>query len=56
MERGSCRCTVYDARPVPCRGFDCREDKRIWRDFEGRVPNPALADPNWPEGLDDEGS
>jgi hypothetical protein len=48
MERGSCRCTVYDARPIPCRGFDCREDRRIWLDFEGRVPNPALADPAWP--------
>lgn len=50
MERGSCRCTVYEARPIPCRGFDCRNDRRIWLDFEGRVPNPALADPRWPEG------
>ncbi len=49
MERGSCRCTVYEARPIPCRGFDCREDRRIWLDFEGRVPNPALADPGWPD-------
>jgi hypothetical protein len=49
MERGSCACTVYDARPIPCRGFDCREDKRIWLDFEGRVPNPAVADPAWPD-------
>ena len=55
MERGSCRCTVYEARPIPCRGFDCREDRRIWLDFEGRVPNPALADPDWPEGSDDAG-
>jgi len=53
MERGSCRCTVYEARPIPCRGFDCREDKRIWLDFEARVPNPALADPSWPEGLEE---
>jgi len=50
MERGSCRCTVYDARPIPCRGFDCREDRRIWLDFEGRVPNPALEEPGWPGG------
>jgi Putative zinc- or iron-chelating domain len=55
MERGSCRCTVYDARPIPCRGFDCREDKRIWLDFEGRVPNPALSDPNWPQNVTDDG-
>jgi hypothetical protein len=52
MERGSCRCTVYDARPIPCRGFDCRGDRRIWLDFEGRVPNPALADPDWPAGVE----
>ena len=51
MERGSCRCTVYEARPIPCRGFDCREDARIWLDFENRVPNPALADPRWPDCL-----
>jgi hypothetical protein len=55
MERGSCRCTVYDARPVPCRGFDCREDRRIWLDFEGRVPNPGLADPDWPRSLEETG-
>lgn len=56
MERGSCRCTVYEARPIPCRGFDCREDQRIWLDFAGRVPNPGLADPEWPLNLEsDEG-
>ena len=54
MERGSCRCTVYDARPIPCRGFDCRADRRIWLDFEGRVPNPAVTDPDWPRGLEAE--
>lgn len=53
MERGSCRCTVYEARPIPCRGFDCREDHRIWLDFEGRVPNPALADPGWPGSVEE---
>jgi hypothetical protein len=53
MERGSCRCTVYDARPIPCRGFDCRNDTRIWLDFEGRVPNPAVADPSWPDSAQD---
>jgi hypothetical protein len=50
MERGSCRCTVYDARPIPCRGFDCRKDERIWLDFEARIPNPSVADPDWPDG------
>jgi len=55
MARGSCRCTVYDARPIPCRGFDCREDTRIWLDFEARIPNPAVADPNWPDSAQETG-
>jgi len=35
-------CHVYDKRPGPCRVFDCRHDKRIWADFDGRVINPEL--------------
>jgi Fe-S-cluster containining protein len=31
-------CTVYQARPASCRRFDCRSDRRIWADFEGRIP------------------
>jgi Fe-S-cluster containining protein len=49
MERQSCRCSVYAARPIPCRGYDCRNDKRIWIDFENRVANPGIADPDWPD-------
>src|SRR5215469_4282093 len=30
FERGTCRCTVREHRSVPCRGYDCRNDKRIW--------------------------
>ena len=48
MERGTCRCTVYAERPIPCRGYDCREDKRIWLDFENRAVNPRVADADWP--------
>lgn len=55
MDRGSCRCTVYEARPTPCRGFDCRKDTRIWLDFEARIPNPALREPDWPQRLDEQG-
>jgi Fe-S-cluster containining protein len=36
-------CGVYASRPAVCRGYDCRQDTRIWVDFEGRVPNPELA-------------
>ena len=35
-------CTVYDVRPGPCREYDCREDGRIWADFEGRVVSEEL--------------
>jgi Fe-S-cluster containining protein len=33
-------CTIYDKRPAICRTFDCRNDKRIWIDFEKRIPAP----------------
>jgi Fe-S-cluster containining protein len=35
-------CTVYSNRPVPCRAYDCRNDKRIWVDFEKKLVNPDL--------------
>jgi Fe-S-cluster containining protein len=31
-------CTVYDHRPLPCRRYDCRNDKRIWADFDNHIP------------------
>jgi len=31
-------CTVYNHRPGICRTYDCRNDKRIWADFEKRIP------------------
>lgn len=50
MARDSCRCTVYDHRPIPCRAYDCRSDERIWIDFDKRIPNPNVEDPDWPNG------
>lgn len=35
---GSCMCTVYEKRPGVCRSYDCRNDTRIWLDFEKRIP------------------
>jgi len=52
LDRKTRHCGIYDCRPIPCRGYDCRQDKRIWLDFEKRVINPALMDPDWPEGLE----
>lgn len=44
-------CTIYNHRPAPCRGYDCRNDQRIWLDFAQRIPNPALERPDWPACL-----
>jgi Fe-S-cluster containining protein len=42
LDRDCNRCTIREHRPLPCRGYDCRTDSRIWLDFDGRVVNPAL--------------
>jgi Fe-S-cluster containining protein len=54
MQRGACTCTIYAQRPVPCRGYDCRNDRRIWLNFEERIPNPDIDRPQWPHDLDHE--
>lgn len=35
-------CGVYTQRPAVCRQYDCRNDRRIWADFDKRIPNPEL--------------
>ena len=42
LDRRACRCSVYANRPVPCRAYDCRKDKRIWADFDKGIINPNL--------------
>lgn len=37
-EASTGRCGVYEKRPGVCRTYDCRNDKRIWKDFEYRIP------------------
>jgi Fe-S-cluster containining protein len=39
QELPSGRCGVYEKRPLPCRSYTCRNDARIWRDFEKMIPN-----------------
>jgi Fe-S-cluster containining protein len=34
------RCTVYEHRPGICRTYDCRQDRRIWVDFDKALPAP----------------
>lgn len=42
MDRCKLSCTIHSHRPVPCRGYDCRKDKRIWADFEEKIVSPDL--------------
>lgn len=42
MDRNKLNCTIHAHRPVPCRGYDCRKDKRIWADFEAKIVSPEL--------------
>lgn len=51
MAQDTCACTIYDQRPAPCRGYDCCHDQRIWLDFAQMIPNPAIAQPDWPASL-----
>jgi hypothetical protein len=42
-------CGVYQHRPAVCRSYDCRNDKRIWLDFDNRIPAPWPNDGPEPE-------
>jgi hypothetical protein len=42
LDRAGYKCTVWQNRPIPCRGYDCRKDERIWLDFEECVFNPSF--------------
>jgi Fe-S-cluster containining protein len=33
-------CTIYSNRPLVCRSYNCRNDRRIWVDFENKVLSP----------------
>ncbi len=38
-------CGVYAHRPGTCRQYSCRTDKRVWIDFDARIPAPLDARP-----------
>jgi Fe-S-cluster containining protein len=52
MVRETHGCTIYEKRPVSCRGYDCREDRCIWLDFDNGVINPRINEPDWPVDLE----
>ena len=51
MDREEHTCTVYEHRPIPCRGYDCSHDQRIWQDFENYKIHPQINEPDWPACL-----
>jgi len=51
IDRATCGCTIYHQRPVPCRAYDCRRDRRIWLDFATQQLNPDVRRTDWPECL-----
>lgn len=32
------RCDAYQHRPATCREYDCRNDRRVWLDWERKIP------------------
>lgn len=44
LDRQTYRCTVREHRPVPCRGFDCRDNKKwqVWLDYDRKIINEKL--------------
>ena len=46
LDRKTYECTVRERRPVPCRGFDCRENerRRVWEDYERKIINHELVE------------
>lgn len=40
LDRATLGCGIYEKRPATCRGFDCRQDRRVWLDFENAIPAP----------------
>ena len=42
LNRQTSMCSIYEHRPAVCRQYDCRNDRRIWLDFEKMIINPEL--------------
>ncbi len=42
LDRETFTCTVREHRSIPCRAYTCRNDARIWKDFDRMEPVPGL--------------
>lgn len=45
------QCGVYNNRPVVCRTYSCKDDERIWKDFDNMVINEEWINQNLTGGL-----
>jgi Fe-S-cluster containining protein len=43
LRPGDGGCEHYADRPAICRSYDCRNDARVWIDFDNRIPAPMPA-------------
>lgn len=41
LDRRTLACTIHARRPATCRQFDCRQDDRVWLNFDQSIPSPA---------------
>ncbi|MCP4369418.1 MAG: YkgJ family cysteine cluster protein [Deltaproteobacteria bacterium] len=46
LDRETYKCTAHEHRPVPCRGFDCKDNERwkVWSDYDKKVLNSELGE------------
>jgi Fe-S-cluster containining protein len=42
LNRDAMTCSIYERRPAVCRQYSCRNDRRIWLDFDKMIINPDL--------------
>ena len=44
LNRKTLKCSEYGHRPVPCRGFDCKNNVQwqVWLDYERKIVNTEL--------------
>jgi Fe-S-cluster containining protein len=42
LHQDTLTCSIYEKRPAVCRQYSCRNDRRIWLDFDKMIINPDL--------------
>ena len=42
LNRDTLSCSIYEQRTAVCRQYSCRDDRRIWLDFDKMIINPDV--------------